>query len=46
VRIATFTNNGRVIGQHFGRAPYYIIVMVENGQILNRERRDKLGHAD
>jgi predicted Fe-Mo cluster-binding NifX family protein len=35
----------KTISQHFGRAAYYLIVNVENGQIMNRELRQKLGHA-
>jgi predicted Fe-Mo cluster-binding NifX family protein len=45
MKIAAITDDGRTISQHFGRAPYYLIVTVENGQVLNQEMRDKLGHA-
>jgi predicted Fe-Mo cluster-binding NifX family protein len=45
MKIAAITDDGRTISQHFGRAPYYLVVTVENGQIVSRERRDKLGHA-
>jgi predicted Fe-Mo cluster-binding NifX family protein len=33
------------ISQHFGRAPFYIVVTVEDGKIVSREQRDKMGHA-
>lgn len=45
MKIAVITDDGRTISQHFGRAPYYLIVTVENGAIVNTELRDKLGHA-
>jgi predicted Fe-Mo cluster-binding NifX family protein len=45
MKIAAITEDGRTISQHFGRAPYYLVVTVENGQIVYRQQRDKLGHA-
>jgi predicted Fe-Mo cluster-binding NifX family protein len=45
MKIAVITEDGKTISQHFGRAPYYQVVTVENGQIVGRELRDKLGHA-
>jgi predicted Fe-Mo cluster-binding NifX family protein len=45
MKIAVITEDERSISQHFGRAPYYLVLTVENGQIVQRERRDKLGHA-
>jgi predicted Fe-Mo cluster-binding NifX family protein len=45
MKIAAITDDGRTISQHFGRAPYYLVATVENGAIINREMRDKLGHA-
>jgi predicted Fe-Mo cluster-binding NifX family protein len=33
------------ISQHFGHAPSYLVVTVEDGQIVARELRDKLGHT-
>lgn len=45
MKIAAITEDGNNISQHFGRAPYYLVVTVENGQIVNRELRNKLGHA-
>lgn len=45
MKIAAITDDGNTISQHFGRAPYYIVLTIENGQIVNREMRDKLGHA-
>ncbi|MBE0410234.1 MAG: dinitrogenase iron-molybdenum cofactor biosynthesis protein [Anaerolineales bacterium] len=45
MKIAAITDDGKTISQHFGRAPYYLVVTVEDGQIVERELRDKLGHA-
>jgi predicted Fe-Mo cluster-binding NifX family protein len=44
-KIAAITDDGETISQHFGRARFYLVATVENGQIVNRELRDKLGHA-
>lgn len=45
MKIAAVSEDGVTISQHFGRAPFYIVVTVENGQIVARERRDKMGHT-
>jgi predicted Fe-Mo cluster-binding NifX family protein len=45
MKIAAITEDGKVIHQHFGRAPYYLVVTVEDGQVVQRELRPKLGHA-
>jgi predicted Fe-Mo cluster-binding NifX family protein len=44
LKIAVITENNRTISQHFGRAPYYLVLTVENGKIINRETRPKAGH--
>jgi predicted Fe-Mo cluster-binding NifX family protein len=45
MKIAVITEDGKTISQHFGRAPYYMVVTVEAGKIIGREMRDKLGHV-
>jgi predicted Fe-Mo cluster-binding NifX family protein len=45
MKIAAITDNGKTISLHFGRAQYYLVATVENGQIVNREMRDKINHA-
>jgi len=45
MKIASITDDGQTISQHFGRANYYLVVTVENGQITSREMRDKLSHT-
>lgn len=44
VKIAAITEDGETISRHFGRAPYYAVLTVEEGRIVKRELRDKLGH--
>ena len=43
-KVAAITDDGETISQHFGRAAYYLVATVEEGQIVNRELRHKLGH--
>lgn len=45
MKIAVITDDEQSISQHFGRAPYYVVATIENGQIVGRERRDKSGHT-
>lgn len=45
MKIAAITDDGATISQHFGRAAYYLVVTVEDNQIINRELRNKLGHS-
>ena len=46
INIAVVTDDGITISQHFGRAKYYEVLFVENGKIIKKERRDKLGHRN
>ena len=45
MKVAAITDDGKTISQHFGRAQYYLVITVENGQIFARELRDKIGHV-
>lgn len=45
MKIAAITDDGSTISQHFGRAPYYLVLTVEEGKIVTRELREKLGHS-
>ena len=45
MKIAAVSDDGFTISQHFGRAQYYIVVTVENGEIISHETRSKLGHG-
>ena len=44
MKIAAITEDGTTISQHFGRAPYYLVVTVEDGKIASKETRNKAGH--
>lgn len=45
MKIAAVTDDGTSISAHFGRASYYAVLTLENGQVVKRELRDKLGHS-
>jgi predicted Fe-Mo cluster-binding NifX family protein len=45
MKIAAVTEDNVTISQHFGRAPFYVVITVEHGKIVARERREKLGHG-
>jgi transcriptional regulator with XRE-family HTH domain/predicted Fe-Mo cluster-binding NifX family protein len=45
MKIAVITDNGKTISQHFGRAPYYLVLTIEEGKVIEREMRDKMGHS-
>ena len=44
MRIAVVTDDQITISRHFGRAHYYLVFTVQDGQIVQQELRDKLGH--
>jgi transcriptional regulator with XRE-family HTH domain/predicted Fe-Mo cluster-binding NifX family protein len=44
MKIAAITDDGKTISKHFGRAPYYLVLTIEEGKIVNREMRAKMGH--
>ena len=45
MKIAVVSDDGKNISQHFGRAPYYVVVTVEDGKITSHETREKLAHG-
>ena len=45
MKIAAVSDDGMTISQHFGRAAYYVGVTVQDNQIVAREKREKMGHA-
>ena len=45
MKIAAITEDGKTISQHFGRAPYYLVLTIQEDKIVERELREKLGHA-
>lgn len=44
MKIAAISEDGVTISQHFGRAPLYVVLTVEEGKVVNRETRPKTGH--
>lgn len=44
MKIACVTDDGETICPHFGRAQYYLVVTIEDGQVLDKELREKFGH--
>jgi predicted Fe-Mo cluster-binding NifX family protein len=44
LKIAVISDDGVTISQHFGRAPYYVVLTVEDGRIIEGETRPKAGH--
>lgn len=45
IKIAAVTDDGQTISQHFGRAKYYAVLTIEDGKIIAREQREKMGHS-
>ena len=44
MKIAAISDDGVTISQHFGRAPLYVVITVEEGKLVNEEMRNKAGH--
>ena len=44
MKIAVITDDGKTISRHFGRAKYYLVLEIEEGEVKNSEMREKLGH--
>jgi predicted Fe-Mo cluster-binding NifX family protein len=45
MKIATISDDGLTISQHFGRAQYYVVATTEGDRIVSMESRAKMGHA-
>lgn len=44
MKIAAISDDELTISQHFGRAPYYVVVTVDEGRVVAKETRPKSGH--
>jgi predicted Fe-Mo cluster-binding NifX family protein len=44
MKIAVVSEDGTTISQHFGRAPHYVVVTTEDGEVVEKETREKGGH--
>jgi len=45
MKIAVITDDGKTISQHFGRAQFYLVLTIEEGAVVEREMRSKMGHS-
>jgi predicted Fe-Mo cluster-binding NifX family protein len=45
-KIAAVTEDGEKLSSHFGRAPFYQVFMIENGQVVAREQLAKPFHGE
>jgi predicted Fe-Mo cluster-binding NifX family protein len=39
MKIAVATEQGKTISDHFGRSPYFAIIEIENGKVINQSMR-------
>jgi len=46
MKIAVVSDDGETISRHFGRARSYLVVTVEEGEVVGRESRSKTNHQD
>lgn len=44
MKLAIATEDGKTVSQHFGRAPYYAVLTIEDGKIVGQEQREKPAH--
>jgi transcriptional regulator with XRE-family HTH domain/predicted Fe-Mo cluster-binding NifX family protein len=44
MKIGVISDDGKDLSQHFGRASFYIVFTIEDGKIIQRDVREKLGH--
>ncbi len=44
MKIALITDDGKRISRHFGRASHYLVLSLENGEVVSRELRPKISH--
>jgi len=44
LKFAAISDDGVHVSQHFGRAPYYVVLTVEEGKVVDSETRLKAGH--
>jgi predicted Fe-Mo cluster-binding NifX family protein len=44
MKVAVATEDGTTISQHFGKAPYYVVVDIDASKVSDKETRPKAGH--
>lgn len=45
MKIAAVSDDGVTISQHFGQATIYIVITIQDNQMVDREKRKKIGHS-
>ncbi|MGB9776357.1 MAG: NifB/NifX family molybdenum-iron cluster-binding protein [Anaerolineae bacterium] len=45
MKIAAVSDDGVTISHHFGRAPFCVVITVDEGRVIGREVREKMGHT-
>ena len=45
MKMAIVSDDGVTISPHFGRATLFVVLNIENGEVVGRETRPKLGHS-
>ncbi len=45
MKIAVVTSNGKTVGERFGTASIFLVLHVEDGRVVRREPRWKLGRS-
>ena len=45
MKIAVITDDGKAVSRHFGRVGHYLVFSVDDGHIVGRDLRDKVGHT-
>lgn len=45
MKIAVVTDDEKNISAHFGRAQYYVVLTVKDGQVIEQETRPKANHS-
>lgn len=46
MKIAFVTDDGKIISKHFGRAPFYLVFTLQNGNVVSKEMRNKISHRE
>ncbi len=46
MKIAVVSEDRKTVSQHFGRAPYYVVLTVDGDKVIGSEIRSKAGHHD
>jgi predicted Fe-Mo cluster-binding NifX family protein len=46
LKIAVVSEDEKTVSQHFGMAPLYIVITIEDGKVVRKETRPKAGHGN